>query len=395
MKNKLLTLRLAGGALGSETLAQTNSPTAFGNYNVITTAVPFLIISPDSRSGGMGDVGVSTSPDNNSLHWNVAKLAFLENGHNGLSMSYTPWLSRLVPDIDLAYLSYAKQIGRRSGLGLSLRYFSLGEINLTDENGNPQGTLSPNEFAIDGGYSLQLSQEFSLGVALRYIYSNLAQSAVTSSGSNTQAGQSFAADVGAYYRSKEINLEKGQKARYSVGLLLSNIGAKVSYSDAANSDFLPTNLRFGGTFDLLFDKYNSMAFTVEMNKLLVPTPPVRDPDTGEIIAGQDNNVPPFEGIFQSFSDAPGGSREEFREIIWNTGVEYNYDDKFFLRGGYQYEHETKGNRKYFTLGLGIKYNVFGLDFAYLIPATPTVQSPLENTLRFTLYFGLGGGGEDA
>lgn len=395
MKNKLLTLLLAGGALGSETLAQTNSPTAFGNYNVITTAVPFLIISPDSRSGGMGDVGVSTSPDNNSLHWNVAKLAFLENGHNGLSMSYTPWLSRLVPDIDLAYLSYAKQIGRRSGLGLSLRYFSLGEINLTDENGNPQGTLSPNEFAIDGGYSLQLSQEFSLGVALRYIYSNLAQSAVTSSGSNTQAGQSFAADVGAYYRSKEINLEKGQKARYSVGLLLSNIGAKVSYSDAANSDFLPTNLRFGGTFDLLFDKYNSMAFTVEMNKLLVPTPPVRDPDTGEIIAGQDNNVPPFEGIFQSFGDAPGGSREEFREIIWNTGVEYNYDNKFFLRGGYQYEHETKGNRKYFTLGLGIKYNVFGLDFAYLIPATPTVQSPLENTLRFTLYFGLGGGGEDA
>jgi hypothetical protein len=393
MRNKLLAILSGWAFFGITAFGQTNNATAFGQYNVITTAVPFLIISPDSRSGGMGDVGVSTSPDNNSLHWNVAKLAFLEDDHNGLSMSYTPWLSRLVPDIDLAYLSYSKQIGKRSGLGLSLRYFSLGEINLTDENGNPQGTLSPNEFAIDGGYSLQLSEQISLGVALRYIYSNLAQSSVTSTGSNTQAGQSFAADVGAYYRSREINLEKGQKARYSIGFLMSNIGAKVSYSDAANSDFLPTNLRFGGTFDLLFDQYNSMAFTVEMNKLLVPTPPLRDPDTGEIIAGEDNNVPPFRGIFQSFSDAPGGSREELREIIWNTGVEYNYSDKFFLRGGYQYEHETKGNRKYFTLGLGIKYNVFGLDFAYLIPATPTVQSPLENTLRFTLYFGLGGSEE--
>ena len=393
MKNSIFASFLVLTLSVSALRAQTNSPTAFGNYNVITTAVPFLIISPDSRSGGMGDVGVSTSPDNNSIHWNVAKLAFLEEGHNGLSMSYTPWLSRLVPDIDLAYLSYSKQVGKRSGLGMSLRYFSLGEINLTDENGNPQGTLQPNEFAIDGGYSLQLSDALSLGVALRYIYSNLSQSAVTSTGSNTQAGQSFAADVGAYYRSREINLERGQKARYSVGLLLSNIGAKVSYSDAANSDFIPTNLRFGGTFDLLFDQYNSMAFTVEMNKLLVPTPPLRDPDTGEIIAGRDNNVDPISGIFQSFNDAPGGGQEEFREIIWNTGVEYNYDDKFFLRGGYQYEHETKGNRKYFTLGLGIKYNVFGLDFAYLIPATPTVQSPLENTLRFTLYFGLGGGEE--
>lgn len=372
-------------------MAQTNSPTAFGNNNVITTAVPFLIISPDSRSGGMGDVGVSTSPDNNSIHWNVAKLAFLEDNHNGLSMSYTPWLSRLVPDIDLAYLSYTRQVGKRGGMGLSLRYFSLGEIILRDENGNNQGTLSPNEFAIDGGYSIQLSNEISLGVALRYIYSNLAQSSVSSAGSNTQAGQSFAADVGSFYRSRYYNLDRGQKYRYQIGLLISNIGAKISYSDAANSDFLPTNLRFGGTFDWKFDEYNSMAFTVEMNKLLVPTPPIRDPVTDEIIAGEDNNVPPFAGIFQSFSDAPGGSQEEFREIIWNTGVEYNYDETFFLRGGYQYEHETKGNRKYFTLGLGLKYNVFGLDFAYLIPATPTVQSPLENTLRFTLYFGLGGG----
>lgn len=390
MRNSTYTLTVLGLLSGLCSTAQTNTTTAFGNYNVITTAVPFLLISPDSRSGGMGDVGVSTAPDNNSLHWNVAKLAFLEKGYNGLSMSYTPWLSRLVPDIDLAYLSYAKQLGKRSGYGLSLRYFSLGEIILRDANGNDQGTLSPNEFAIDGGYSIQLSKNISLGVALRYIYSNLAQSSATSAGSNTQAGQSFSADVGSYFRSPYYNLEKGQKYRYSVGVLFSNIGAKVSYSDAANSDFLPANMRLGGSVEWKFDEYNSMSFIMETNKLLVPTPPVRD-ENGEVIQGEDNDVPPFAGLFQSFGDAPGGTSEEWNEVIWNTGVEYNYNQSFFLRGGYQYEHETKGNRKYFTLGLGLQYNVFGLDFAYLIPATPTVQSPLENTLRFTLYFGLDAG----
>ncbi len=379
MKMRFLPLVLL--ALSSNLMAQTE------DYNVITTAVPFLIISPDSRSGGMGDVGVSTSADNNSIHWNVAKLAFLDDKYNGLSMSYTPWLSRLVPDIDLAYVSYHKKISDKQGLGFSLKYFSLGEINLTGEQAQSLGNLSPNEFAVDGGYALKLSENLSMGVALRYIFSNLNQASQVT-GNNTKPGQSFASDLGVYYKSRKFNLPSGQKANYALGLLVSNVGAKITYSDDANADFIPTNLRLGATYTISFDEYNSMSFTAETNKLLVPTPPIRD-DAGNIIQGKDDDVGSFAGIFQSFNDAPGGGQEELREFIWNGGAEYNYDDKFFLRGGYQYEHETKGNRKYFTLGLGLKYNVFGLDFAYLIPATPTVRSPLENTLRFTLFFGFG------
>lgn len=303
-------------------------------------------------------------------------------------------------DIDLAYISYSYKVNDKQGLAIALRYFSLGDINLTDENGNPMGTLSPNEFALDGGYALQLSSNLSLGVALRYIYSNLNQAGQLTGG-NTKAGQSFASDVGMFFKSDDIPMAGGQKSHYALGLLMSNIGAKVSYSDDANADFLPANLRLGGTYTMEFDQYNSMAFTLEANKLLVPTPPIRERSDengngipGEIVEGKDDDVSAFAGIFQSFNDAPGGGQEEFREVIWNVGTEYNYDDKFFLRGGYQFEHETKGNRKYFTLGLGLKYNVFGLDFAYLIPATATVRSPLENTLRFTLFLGLGGGSEE-
>jgi hypothetical protein len=374
--------------------------TAFGVNNVITTAVPFLTISPDSRSGGMGDVGVSTSADANSLHWNVAKLAMLEDDFNGMSLSYTPWLSRLVPDIDLAYLSYAYKLDDRQGLAFSLRYFSLGEINLTNEDGIAMGTLRPNEFAFDGGYALKLSERLSMGVALRYIYSNLNQGS-NFTGNNTRAGQSFAADVGVYYESREKNLKDGQKGQYALGLLISNVGAKLTYTDDANADFIPTNLRLGGRYTLKFDEYNAMSFIGEANKLLVPTPPIREGQRGrdsdengngipnEILAGRDDNVGVIEGMFQSFNDAPGGGQEEFNEIIWNLGVEYNYNDQFFLRAGYQHEHETKGNRKYITMGLGVQFNVFGLDFAYLIPATPTVTSPLENTLRFSLLFNFG------
>jgi long-subunit fatty acid transport protein len=392
--NKFLVSFFAMAGCASSLRAQV---TAFGEYNTITTAVPFLIISPDSRAGGMGDVGVSTSSDANNLHWNVAKLAFLDKKQNSLALSYTPWLSRLVPDIDLAYLSYQVQTGRRGGLGFSLRYFSLGEINLTDDFGNPQGTLNPNEFAFDGGYALQLSERLSLGVALRYIYSNLGQSNVSGAG-NTKAGQSFAADVGTFYTSREFNLGSGQKGSYQLGMLLSNMGAKITYSDDANADFIPTNLRLGGTFLWAFDEYNKLGLSLEANKLLVPTPPIREGDRGidsdengngipnEILAGEDDNVNFFTGMMQSFNDAPGGASEEFKEIVWNFGAEYIYDDVFRFRGGYQYESEMKGNRKYFTMGVGLKYNVFALDFAYLIPGTPTVTSPLENTLRFTLIY---------
>jgi len=287
----------------------------------------------------------------------------------------------------IKFSKYHKKISDKQGLGFSLKYFSLGEINLTGEQAQSLGNLSPNEFAVDGGYALKLSENLSMGVALRYIFSNLNQASQVTV-NNTKPGQSFASDLGVYYKSRKFNLPSGQKANYALGLLVSNVGAKITYSDDANADFIPTNLRLGATYTISFDEYNSMSFTAETNKLLVPTPPIRD-DAGNIIQGKDDDVGSFAGIFQSFNDAPGGGQEELREFIWNGGAEYNYDDKFFLRGGYQYEHETKGNRKYFTLGLGLKYNVFGLDFAYLIPATPTVRSPLENTLRFTLFFGFG------
>lgn len=373
--------------IGSILFAGAQAQTSFGDNtpNTVTTSVPFLTISPDARAGGMGDLGVATTPDANSLHWNVAKLAFLDEKFNALSLSYSPWLSRLVPDINLAYVSYAAKVNERQALAFSLRYFALGDINFTDEQGNAQGTFSPNEFAFDGGYALKLSDRFSLGVALRYIFSNLTQGQVVA-GLQTKPGQSFASDVGFYYDGREFNMDGGNRADWAVGLAITNVGAKIAYSESGQADFIPANLRLGGQFTLKFDQYNKINFIGETNKLLVPTPPQRDPQTGEIIAGKDDDVGFFTGIFQSFNDAPGGGAEELREFIWQGGVEYWYDDKFAFRGGYHHENEFKGNRKYFTLGLGLKYSVFGLDFSYLIPANATVRSPLENTLRFSLLF---------
>lgn len=373
--------------IGTLAVVGAQAQTSFGDNtpNTVTTSVPFLTISPDARAGGMGDLGVATTPDANSLHWNVAKLAFLDDKFNALSLSYSPWLSRLVPDINLAYVSYAAKVNERQAVAFSLRYFALGDINFTDESGNAQGTFSPNEFAFDGGYALKLSDRFSLGVALRYIFSNLTQGQVVA-GLQTKPGQSFASDVGFYYDGREFNMDGGNRGDWAVGLAITNVGAKIAYSESGQADFIPANLRLGGQFTMMFDQYNKVNFIAETNKLLVPTPPQRDPQTGEIIAGKDDDVGFFSGIFQSFNDAPGGSAEELREFIWQGGVEYWYDDKFAFRGGYHHEHELKGNRKYFTVGLGLKYSVFGLDFSYLIPANATVRSPLENTLRFSLLF---------
>lgn len=385
----LLACFVGTGAAYGQTSLGDNLDSYLKDYlNPVTTAVPFLTISPDARAGGMGDVGVATTPDANAMHWNIGKLAFLDEKYNGLSLSYTPWLSRLVPDINLAYMSYAFKLNERQAVGMSLRYFSLGDINFTNEDGVAQGTFSPNEFAIDGGYSLKLGEQFSLGVALRYIYSNLTQGQVVA-GLQTKAGQSFASDVGFYYKGREFNLERGTKADWSAGLAVTNVGGKIAYTESGQADFIPANLRLGGTFSFLFDQYNKITLIGEASKLLVPTPPVRDTD-GNIIAGKDDDVGFFSGIFQSFNDAPGGFNEEIKEVIWQAGAEYWYDDKFAFRGGYHHEHQNKGNRKYFTVGVGLKYNVFGLDFAYLIPANATVRSPLENTLRFTLFFDFGG-----
>lgn len=363
-----------------------------GGINTITTAVPFLMITPDSRAGGMGDAGVATSPDANSIHWNASKLAFVEK-KMGFSVSYTPWLRNLVPDINLAYLSGYYKPKKDQVFSGSLRYFSLGDITFTDIVGNTIGQFRPNEFALDAAYARKLSKYFSGGMAIRYIYSNLTNG-VSVLGSPTHAGKSGAADVSGMYRNDDLKLG-GIKSILAVGLNISNIGAKIAYSSSAKSDFLPINMRLGTSLTLNIDEYNSVTFALDINKLLVPTPPQWEVDsfgkpvydvTGNrmVAFGRDPNRSIASGIFGSFSDAPGGYKEELREINYATGIEYWYDKQFAARMGFFYEDPTKGNRKYFTLGAGIKYNVFGLDFAYLIPTDQ--RNPLQNTLRFTLLF---------
>lgn len=367
----------------------------FNELRTISTAVPIISVSPDSRAGAMGDVGAATDPDPYSLYWNPAKLAFLDDGTNSFALSYTPWLNKLVNDINLAYLSYVFKLNERQGLGIAMRYFSLGEINFRDEQNNDLGTEKPYEFTLNGAYALQLNERMSMAVGLRYIFSDLARG-VTVAGAETKPGQSFAADIGYYYKSREYNMEGGMKQSASFGLNISNVGGKISYGNDAEADFIPTNLRIGGGYHLRFDEYNRMSFYADLNKLLVPTPQAIEGENGVPEDANENGIPneaignedvnAFEGIFQSFGDAPGGSKEELEEVVVNLGAEFWYDDRFALRGGYQYEDEQKGGRQYFTLGLGVRFNVFGLDFAYLIPASATVRSPLENTLRFSLIF---------
>ncbi len=361
------------------------------DINAITTAVPFLMIAPDSRSGAMGDIGAATSPDANSQHWNAAKFPFIEHDY-GFSVSYSPWLRSLVNDISLAYLSGYYKINNQSAVSGSLRYFSMGEIQFTDIVGNDIGTYKPNEFAIDAAYSRLLGDNFSGAVTLRYINSNLT-SGQNVGGQQTQVGQSVATDVAMYYR-KKVKISD-TKALMAFGLNVSNIGAKISYSEGLERDFIPMNFRLGGSLAVELDKYNTITIAADVNKLLVPTPPVYALDsTGnnipdgdgfwEIEDGMDPRRSVGNAIITSWYDAPGGFSEELKEFYIGTGVEYAYDQKFFVRGGYFYEHATKGNRKYFTLGAGFKYNVFALDFSYLIPTSQ--RNPMQNTLRFTLVF---------
>lgn len=357
----------------------------FESLRTISTAVPIIAVSPDARAGGMGDVGVASTPDGASLFWNTAKLAFLDEGTRSLALSYTPWLNSLVNDINLGYVSYSVGLDDRQGLAIAMRYFSLGEINFRDENNSPQGTGQPYEFTLNVGYGLKLSRNFSMGVGLRYIFSDLTNG-LQQPGINASGGSSIAADLGLYYQSERVNLGAGKAQSWAAGLNISNLGGKMSYGTSQESaDFLPANLRLGGAYTYEMDQYNKFSILLDFNKLLVPTPPLRD-DDGNVIAGIDDNVSAFAGMMQSFRDAPGGWQEELEEVIVNVGAEYVYNDLFAFRGGYQYENFNKGGREYFTIGLGIHYNVFGLDFAYLIPASPVVRSPLENTLRFTLFF---------
>jgi len=359
-----------------------------GNLNTITTAVPFLLISPDSRAGGMGDVGVATTPDANSLHWNPAKFSFVED-EVGFSVSYVPWLRALVPDINLSYLAGYKKLNDNDAVAMELRYFTLGDITFTDVIGNNLGQYKPSEFAIGSSYSRKLSDQFSLAIAGRYIYSNLT-GGQSAGGITTNAGQSIAADVAGYYK-KTVRIAK-KDMDLAFGANISNIGNKISYTETSTRDFIPINLRLGTALNADLDDYNKISFAFDLNKLLVPTPPIyNDSIDDQIDFGKDPNVSVVSGIFQSFSDAPGGSSEEMREINFSVGTEYWYDDQFAVRAGYFNEHDTKGGRKFFTFGSGVRYNVFSLDFSYLINASRAINgnNPLANTMRFTLIFDFG------
>ena len=357
-----------------------------GGLNTITTAVPFLMITPDSRSGSMGDVGAATSPDASSISTNPAKYSFIEDDL-GFSISYVPWLRALVPDINLSYISGYKKLNQNDAVAFELRYFSLGDITFTDILGNTLGQFNPNELALGGSYSRKLSDLFSLSLATRYIYSNHTGGQMAGD-IQTNAGKSFAADVAGYFTNKIRFLKKDSDL--SFGFNISNIGNKISYTNVGERDFIPINLKLGSSLNINFDDYNSMSYSFDINKLLVPTPPLYNSEN-EIIAGKDPNVSVVSGIFQSFSDAPDGFSEELREINLSFGTEYWYAQQFALRGGYFNEHDTKGGRKFFTFGAGVKYNVFALDFSYLINASRTINgtNPLANTMRFTMIFDIG------
>lgn len=369
--------------------AKTNAQVTIGNTqtngsesNNIVTAVPFLLITPDARSGSMGDAGVAVSGDVNSSSINASKLAFLEKPY-GFSVSYSPWLKSLVPDINLAYLSGFYRLDDRNVIGASLRYFSLGSIQLTDINQQDLGISNPNEFALDVTFARKFGEEFSLGSSLRYIYSNLASGQFVSSG-QVKSGNAVAVDVSGLYKTNTHMF--GKDAILSAGANISNIGTKMSYSDGGVNYFLPTNFKLGGASTLIVDEFSTFTLAVDFNKLLVPTQPVYD-SSGQIISGKDPNRSVPAGIFGSFSDAPGGFSEELKEVGISTGVEYWYNQQFAIRAGYNYQSPMKGDSRYFTMGLGLKYNVFNIDFSYLLANAQT--SPLANTLRFGLLFNFG------
>ncbi|MFA6275939.1 MAG: type IX secretion system outer membrane channel protein PorV [Pedobacter sp.] len=363
-------------------VVQPGTQTNGSQSNNINTAVPFLLITPDARAGSMGEAGVATQPDANAMSINPAKLAFLDRPY-GFSASYSPWLKNLVPDINLAYLSGFYKVSERSTIGGALRYFSLGQIQLTDANQQDLGIYSPNEFSFDATYSQRFGNEFSLGTTARFIYSNLT-SGQFSAGQQTKAGTALALDVSAYYRKQTVVF--GKDAIVAAGANFSNIGTKIGYVDGGDKYFLPTNMKLGGATTLIIDDYNQFTFALDFNKLMVPTQPIRD-SNGTIISGKDPDRSVPAGIFGSFSDAPGGFSEELKEVSIATGIEYWYNQQFALRTGYFYEAPEKGDRRYFTVGAGLKYNIFNIDFSYLL-ADPQ-KSPLANTLRFSLLFNFG------
>lgn len=362
------------------------------NRRVITTAVPFLNFAPDSRHSGMGDVGVSTTPDANSAHWNSGKLAFVDQ-KMGFSLSYSPWLGKLVNDMSLSYLTGFFSIDENSAFGFDLRYFNMGDIQLTDGRGNELGEFNPRDIAIGGTYSRKLSQNLGLGISSRFIYSNLSGNISSVGGSESKPGIGVGVDVGLYYQ-KQI-FAGSKDGSFSWGMNISNIGPKITYNSAEDLDYIPTNFRIGTAYSVDFDPQNTITFALDFNKLLVPTPPVyatnedgtlsTDEDGNLIIeAGKDPNRSLISGMFGAFADAPDGFTEELQEVMISFGVEYSYDDKFALRTGYFYENPNKGGRRYFTVGAGFDINKLGVDLSYLVPQTQ--NHPLAETLRFSLLY---------
>ena len=377
--------------------------------SVITTGVPFMLIAPDARSAAMGDMGVATSVDGFSQQWNPAKYAFSE-AKSGISLSYTPYLSKLVNDISIGYATYFNRLNEYSAVSASFKYFSLGEITLTQSENDPGINVKPNELTADVAYTLRLADQFSMAVAVRYMRSDLRIDQVDP---NANAASTFGADITGYYQSEE-EAYNDFNGRWRAGFAIQNLGPKFKYDDGGRENFQPTNLRLGAGFDFIFDEYSKLGITAEVSKLLVPTPPKfgfvdtngdgeqtdDDPATPEdeseptiITEGQDNNVSFINGIFQSFGDAPGGFSEELREFTWALGAEYTYQENFAFRAGYFNEAEDKGARKFFAIGAGFKYTTINIDLSYLFSAS-RVQSPLENTLRFSLTFNFGAGEYD-
>lgn len=363
-----------------------------GVLNTIKTSVSFLTIAPDARAGGIGEAGVASAADVSSQHWNSAKYAFIE-GNGGFSITYIPWLRNLIPDINMGYLSGYYRINEKNTVSSSFRFFSLGEIVFTNIWGHVQRQYNPIEYAADVGYSRLLTDHFSGGVVFRYIHSDLTGGQRAANGSATKAGTSIAGDLGLYYQN---DIDLGQSsAQWALGMNISNIGTPISYTEDAQKTPIPTNLRFGGRFEFCFNDHHSLSWNMDMNKLLVPSSPVIGEDTATgntvVLFGMEAPRSVLGGMVQSFYDAPGvlrsdGSRsvflEEMHEIAYSIGVEYNFDDLLAVRSGYFNEHSTKGNRKYLTLGLGVKNRLFSLDINYLYP-TNGLNSPLAHTFRIT------------
>lgn len=392
---RIATLLLAGIlmiGIACNTNAQTPAALTGQTRNYISTGMPILLIAPDATAGALGDVGVATTPDIYSAHWNNAKFAFIE-GDLGFSTTYTPWLRNLgVGDMNLLYLGGYKRINTRSTIAASLTYFSLGEIQSTNTEGNSTGLLNPNEFAADVTYAMKLNDELSIGASGRFIQSDLTNGQDISDGSGyvtTKPGRSLAADLGFYWQHP---IDGAQEV--ALGAFVSNMGAKLSYSDDdTRQEFLPANLRVGARYTNELDESNKISLMVDINKLLVPTPPVTVGDSTysnyyRNLKEDYNNTGVMRGIIQSFYDAPGGFSEELRELQISVGAEYWYKNTLAARAGYFYENDTKGGRKYATVGFALKYNVMQFDFAYLIPTTAFSSNPLSNTIRISLTFNL-------